>query len=1205
VSSNLGSLYTVSARNASNAPWVPAVIGTSNSQYSYTITQSNVYQPSVYFKLIRPSGVEMHKDSGDTTTSVGIAPVGEYTLTGGVSPDLFTKEGLATPYSGTATLTFPKPPSVNRILFTGTQAFVNGVQLNANSETSVSFSASTTIFRCENLTHVTRILFFNNRGLVTPRLRTLIPTGNYWVSNTTSSNVLVTPPIFGWTFPLANVTGYTITSLNSLPYKLKVSSGSTVLDEWANINGQTYTALFPAPRQLNSLGCNVIELVDTTTIDCQLRLILYSNTLTQSTTIQTNIYGQPVFCTVSGPSVPSGSRTVISNLQTGTDITTFDFGANVVNIQTITYSTLTTNENTPGLLRTLGQSVSVVGRLDTEPNATFRGRMFHPNVNSGAWNGVQWNQQFELSNPSSLQLYGQSDLFPFSQVGIQLSGTLTYSVIHSLTYRFQGHLYAYRLENISAQDIVNGVSGSTPTNATINGISYTRITIQFRHSISQIQIYGITVTIPSPGVAKSTWDIWCRNGEKLGIVTSEGAGTPTNQPGTVTDVEPPTQPPFSNIFGVRMTRTGPCHFTNITLYNDLGAAVNTNDERGRGFQFISFAPATPVQFKSYSFVSDTPLISWVLKNGSTTIDSVLVNSEKVVYRELSTIHTSGTLALEISNAVGHARISDFKLYSDSYQMLTSNALAPTLYGSALAGKYAISASHSESYVDELMPFTLQYYTRVSGQLVQGPWIQIEMPIPIVVAKCFFYGNHRLYTLVQSNDGASWTLVCSGDADVYREINPLGARSKFFRFICQSVYGVQWNVDIALCNINGERLNAKHASGYITVPTYFGGLATSSPQTNTYTLPSSLSNIYFRNTNVSNVIIGGRKTTMTVVADGIRQFTPSAPLPQGSVQIIIDGIDSGKTVSFSDFELLDATHTPMIYRSNVMISTVPQGYYEFSGNRIRFPIAVTPKYSNISGELSGTSTIQYTLQNTNEVLYDAQFRRLTPVTRSNGFVRDIVYSGSNAVTQRQFLYFDAGTSKTANSYTFTCDPPPVHWTLQCNNVVVHSQTIPNWNTSTTYTSLINNGCVGQKFTLSIDTIQSTTSNTLRISSFGVYNDQGALLTPQFTSNTTTATRFYSSTQAKGYFEVTPESQWDFVFKGAQSIYTGDIIVRLPCFVRISGCRLAIGSAEFDVSSNGTEWVSPTTSIMALYIRIRKGSGLGSGLSVFINSTQCII
>ena len=1342
MSSNLGSLYTVSARNSDSAAWVPAVIDTSYSRYSYTVTQSNVYQPSVYFKLIRPSGVELHKDqmfitgtrfliqdtitgnyiglSGSTTIEtsvtnaitfeafndpsvyknneggialkavagtnfnngflrhagftvysdgfqggnfdfawrfipsggpneytiynwfgggyyldfngtntrittnspprvwrlvntdlpvgiapVGIAPVGEYRLTPGVPPGLFTREGHTAPHSGTATLTFPRPVTVTRILVSGTSVVFNDTSYT-NGEAILQTPVTSHTFTFSSFTNVTRILLFNARGLITPRLvgteRT--PTGNYWVSNTLSSNVLVTPPVFGWTFPNANVTGYTITSSQRLPYKLNVSSGATVLDRWVNLNAQSYTTIFPAPRQLTSLGCNVLELVDTSTIDCSLQLIVYSCTFTSTSTISSNIYGPPVFCTVSGPSVPTGSRTVISNLQSGTDITTFDFGANVVNIRDITYSTLTTLTTTPGLLRILGPSVSVVGRLDSEPGVTYRGQISHPDI-TGSWNGIQLGQQFSslsLTNTSPLQLGGQTDLYPFSQVGIQLGGTLGYTVISSLTYMVDGHLYAYRLQNVGTSAIVNAVPGATFVSEVVNGVTYDRITITFPDSISQIQVYGITVTATTP---KPNWNIWCRPSPPFGIVTTEG-GTPL--PTSVTIVTLPTQPPFSNIFGVRMSRSTPCHFSNIILYNNLGAAVNTNDVRGRGLESFSFTPQSPVQFKSYSFISDPPITSWTLKHGLATIDSVLLNSNVNVYRELPTsVITSGAITLEISNAVGRAQISDFKLYSEAYQMVTSNATASVMYGSALAGRYAIYTSSSPTYENTLMAYNSGFYTRVNGALVEGPWIQIEMPIRIVVSKCFFYGNHRLYTLLQSSDGgASWTTVCTGDADVYREIPPLPP-AQFFRFVCSSIYGTQWNVDIALCNSLGERLNARHASGYIRYPNYFGGLSRSSPQTISYTVPSPLSNIYFRDTNVSNVIIGGRRTTMTVVSDGFRQFTPSTPITAGTMtNIVIDGIDNGTTATWTDIELLDATHRPMVHRGNVMVSTVPQGYYEFSGNRITFPVAVTPAYSNISGTLSGTGSQQYTLQ-PNEVLYDADFKRLTPVTRSNGFVRDIVYSGSNAVTQRQFIYFDAGSSRGANSYTFTCDPPPIRWTLECDGVAVHSQTTPNWSTNTTYTSLIQNGCTGRMFTLSIDAIQSTTSNSLRISSFGVYNDQALLLTPQFTSNTVTAPRFYTSTQAKGYFEVEPESQTNFVFNGAPSSHSGDIIIRLPCFVRIDRCTLASGLATFSVSTDGSSssWVEPSRAIMALYIRIQKTSPSMQGLSIFINSTQCII
>lgn len=1217
MSSNLGSLYTVSARNTDTAAWAPAVIGTSYSQYSYTLTQSNVYQPSVYFKLIRPSGVELHKDSGDSSTTVGLAPVGEYRLTAGVPPGLFTKEGLATPLNTPVTLTFPRQVTVTRILVSGTSVTFDNTSYRAG-ETLLQTPVTSHTFTF-SLTDVTRILLFNTRGLITPRLVGTTPTGNYWVSNTLSSNVLVTPPVFGWSFPLANVTGYTITSSQGfLPYKLNVSSGTTVLDRWRNVDARSYTAIFPAPRQLTSLGCNVLELVDTSNItDFSLQLIVYSRTFTPlstpttSVTISSNIYGPPVFCAISGPSVPTGSRTVISNLQSGTDTTTFDFGSNVVNITNITYSTLTTLTTTPGLLRLLGSNVSVVGQFDTTATgAAYRGRMYHPDVGTGTWNDIRWDTDFTITpNPSSSLTLGsadQSDLYPFSTVGIQLGGTLQYSVISSLTYRAGGHLYAYKLSDVSVQAILNGVPGASQggTSGT-----YRRIDIRFPDTISQIQVYGITVTTET---SKTDWSIWCRAaqlGQSFGIVTTEGSAQPTLS-SSVTDVSLPTQPPFSNIFGVRMIRSGdPCHFSNITLYNDIGAVVNTDDVRGRGFESFSFTPQSSVQFKSYSFVSDPPITSWTLKNDSVIIDSVLVNSNVNVYRELSgVVPPSGTITLEISNAVGRAHISDFKLYSEAYQMVTSNATASVMYGSALAGRYAIYTSYSPTYASTLMPFNSGFYTRASPtELVEGPWIQIEMPIPIVVSKCFFYGNHRLYTLFQSSDrGASWTTVCTGDADVYREINPVGPPAQFFRFVCQSVYGASWNVDIALCNSLGERLNPRRASEYIRYPNYFGGRSrTSPPQTISYTVPSALSNIYMRNTNVSNVIIGGQRTTMTIVSDGFRQFTPGTPIPSGPTNIVIDGIDDGVTATWTDIELLDATHRPMIYRGNVMVSTVPQGYYEFSGNRITFPISVTPSYSSVSGTLSGPATRQYTLQNTNEILYDADFKRLTPITRSNGFVRDIVYSGSNAVTQRQFIYFDAGSSRGANSYTFTCDPSPIRWTLQCDGVVVHSQTTPNWSTSTTYTSLIQNGCTGQTFTLSIDAIQSTASNTLRISSFGVYNDQALLLTPQFTSNTETAPRFYTSTQAKGYFEVEPESETNFVFGGASSSRSGDIIIRLPCFVRISSCTLETGSARFYVSADRTDWVAPSPTIMALYLKIERTSPSMQGLSVFINSTQCII
>lgn len=1229
VSSNLGSLYTVFARNTDVAAWAPAVIGTSYSRYSYTLTQSNVYQPSVYFKLIRPSGVELHKDfvgAGDTT--VGLAPIGEYTLTPVTAAGLFTMEGLATPLTTTSTTTvtlaFPRPVTVTRILVSGTSVIINN-GFYAAGETLLATSITSATFTFTSLTNITRILLFNARGLITPRLvgATPTPTGNYWVSNTLSSNVLVTPPVFGWSFPLANVTGYTITSSQRLPYKLNVSSGTTVLDRWVNVNAQSYTAIFPAPRQLTSLGCNVLELVDTTTIDCSLRLIVYSSTFTPlstpttSVTISSNIYGPPVFCTVSGLSVPPGSRTVISNLQPGTDTATFDFGSNVVNISNITYSTLTTMTTTPGLLRVLGSSVSVVGRIDVSSSgATYQGVMSHPMVANKTWNNVEWNSPFTFQQnaQTSLELGNQIDLYPFSTVGIQLGGTLRYEVISSLTYTAGGHLYAYRLNDVGVQAIQNAFGKTTAADGSWSGggVTYSRIDINFPDAISQIQVYGITVTATS---LKTNWNIWCRptqSGQPFSIVTIEGGTTnPSITAQSVVNVGLPTQPPFSNIFGVRMTRTGPCHFSNITLYNDLGAAVNTNDVRGRGLESFSFTPQSSVQFKSYSFISDPPITSWTLKHGSATIDSVLVNSNVSVYRELSGPVTSeaAAITLEISNAVSRAQISDFKLYSEAYQMVTSNATAPVMYGSALAGRYAIYTSSSPTYQVNPMPFQTGFYTRVNGSLIQGPWIQIEMPIPIVVSKCFFYGNHRQYTLLQSSDGgASWTIVCSGDADVYREIPQPRPSAQFFRFVCQSIYGTSWNVDIALCNSLGERLNSRYASGYITYPEYFGGLSRGTPTPIQYTVPSPLSNIYFRGTNVSNVIIGGRTTTMTVVSDGFRQFTPSTPIPPGPTNIVIDGIDNGTTATWTDIELLDATHRPMIHRGNVMVSTIPQGYYEFSGNRITFPVPVTPVYSNVSGTLTNpTSTRQYTLQNTNEILYDADFKRLTPLVRSNGFVRDIVYSGSNLVAQRQFIYFDAGSSRGANSYTFTCDPPPIRWTLQCDGVTVHSQTTPNWSTDTTYTSLIQNGCTGQTFTLSIDAIQSTTSNTLRISSFGVYNDRGLLLTPQFTSNTVTASRFYDSTQAKGYFEVTPESETNFVFNGASSSHSGDIIVRLPCFVRIDRCTLTSGSATFSVSADGSSsWVTPSRATMALYIKIQRTSITSmQGLSVFINSTQCII
>ena len=1493
VSSNIGSLYTVFARNTDGATWAPAVMGTSYSQYSYTVTQSNVYQPSVYFKLIRPSGVELHKDQlftfttgtrfliQDTVTGnyiglsggsaaiettiqnaitfevfndpsvynnnnggialkavtglnadneflrhfllivyshgfrsndydfawkfiasggqneytiynwyggyylnydgtnvhittsprvwrlvniaeplpVGLAPAGEYTLTPAVAPPgLFTREGTTAPFSTTVrfliqdtvtgnyiglsgdaaiettiqnaitfevfndpsvfknneggialkavagtnfdneflrhagfivysqspipplsqfnafdfawkfiasggqneytiynwyggvyyldyngtnvlittsprvwrlvniqgnmaslaslgsttvTLTFPRPVTVTRILVSGTSITFNSISYTAG-EAVLQTPVTSDTFRFSSFIDVTRILLFNARGLITPRLvgTATTPTGNYWVSNTLSSNVLVTPPVFGWSFPLANVTGYTITSSQRLPYKLNVSSGTTVLDRWVNVNAQSYTTLFPAPRQLTSLGCNVLELVDTATIDCSLRLIVYSCTFTTTSTISSNIYGPPVFCRVSGQSVPVGSRTVISNLQSGTDTTTFDFGSNVVNISNITYSTLTTTTTTPGLLRLLGPSVSVVGRFDPPPSdAIYRGRITHPTITNRTWNsGVEWDTGFtNLQNPSILTLGTQSDLYPFSNVDIQLGGTLGYTVISSLTYTAGGHLYAYRLNDVSVQAILNAIPGASQ-GGTSGGI-YTGIDINFPDAISQIQVYGITVTAST---SKTNWRIWCRlaqSGQLFGIVTTEA----TLEQNSVVTVSLPTQPPFSNIFGVRMTRTGPCHFSNITLYNDIGAAVNTNDVRGRGLESFSFTPQSSVQFRSYSFISDPPITSWTLKHGSVTIDSVLVNSNVSVYRELSGPVTSTTaITLEISNAVGRAQISDFKLYSDAYQMVTSNATASVMYGSALAGRYAIYTSSAAIPMENsMMPFQTGFYTRVDGSLIEGPWIQIEMPIPVVVSKCFFYGNHRLYTLLQSSDGgASWTTVCSGDADVYREIPQPRPSAQFFRFVCQSIYGTSWNVDIALCNSLGERLNVRYASRYIRYPEYFGGRSRGTPTPIQYTVPSPLSNIYFRGTtNVSNVIIGGRTTTMTVVSDGFRQFTPSTPIPPGTTNILIDGIDNGTRATWTDIELLDATHRPMIHRGNVMVSTVPQGYYEFSGNRITFPIHVTPVYSNVSGTLANpTSTRQYTLQNTHEILYDADFKRLTPLARSNGFVRDIVYSGSNAVTQRQFIYFDAGSSRGANSYTFTCNPPPIRWTLQCDGVTVHSQTTPNWSTDTTYTSLIQNGCTGRTFTLSIDAIQSTTSNTLRISSFGVYNDRGLLLTPQFTSNTVTASRFYDSTQARGYFEVTPESETNFVFSGASSSHSGDIIVRLPCFVRIDRCTLETGTAIFSVSADGSSssWVAPSRDTMALYIKIERTSITPmQGLSVFINSTQCII
>lgn len=1209
-----------------------APIGSSNLQYKFTITQSNVFRPSTYFRLRNITGTELYKDTG-TDPTCGLYPVGKYTLTG-APPALFSRRGTAA-VSGPVTLTFPQSVTVSYIY---TDTLISVVGSTGSSTTipvgggplSTPISSRTFTFTAATgADGMTRILLFAPNGNITPKLEQSIGGTDYWVSNTISSNILTSASTFGWTFPTANVTGYTITAPTGkyLPYRMNIVSGSTMLDVWRNVSEvSTYTGTFPYPRQLSSLQCSVNELLETSTIDCSLSLILYSCTFTTGSTISAHIYGVPTLpYTVYGFS-NIGNNTISNVTDAGTDTVTFDFGSNAVNISNITYSSLVTSLSTPGLLysNALTSTLSVVGVIDVP--GTYTGSMVYP-VNGGMLDSVPLSttkQSISIVkiDTRTLTVNGDSDVYPFSNVAHEIgTGTLTISPIESCTFRFGGHIYAIRLNGRNITEVIRAmnttqagirITAATAGTVLFSGVQYNGVAFTFTEALSQLIFFGRGIVTSSTSI--TGWTVWFRmNGTTITGVYNQPISSLSNPAAnSINDLIAAPLLPYSNVFGVACTRTGKCHYSNITLYNSLGAALNTGDVRGSGTQSFTFTPAYPVSFKSYSFVA-SGVISWMLKSGSTVVDSVLTNTNTYVYRTLTAVTQATSVTLEVSNAVGYAQVSDFKLYSDTYRILTSNALVsqqPVSYGSSLTGSYGLSASRVlGAYTGLSLGMGQLNYTLVSGsEYIFGVWIQIVTPIPISVKTVYLYGNHREYTLVQSSDGgASWIRMMSdGNADVYRECTQNLPEARHFRFICKTTYSSMVSVDIALCDALGQRLNSKMADGYLTVPVHFGG-ACASPPTIQYTVPRAVTNIALYNTNISNISINGTLTKMTVNASGYRQFTPSVPIPAGSVTVSVNGIDGGRNAELYGIQLLDSTHTPMVYTGNTMVSTVPQGYYEFSGTTVTFPIQVQAKYkvSSIGAVTSMSPEKTFTLLS-GEVLYDTNYNRLNPISTSNGYITDIFYSGSNAVGYAQYIEFNANETKISNSYSFTCIPPPIQWTLTGDGGLSTTVT-QNWKPDSVYTVLIPDGWNSQKYRLTIDAIQSSTSNTLSISTFGVYKDTGALHVPECTSNTESASRAYG-TNLNGYYEYPPGLD-AFVFNGG-STTASVITIRLPCFVRLGGYTLSwtpsTAPIEFQTSTDGgATWTTtpsfPTPPVS--YIRIENQTGAtlsGFGLQSFNNT-----
>lgn len=1190
------------------------VVGTSYSKYNFIVTESNVYTPSIYFKLTSASGIELHKDQGDTVQTCGVYPIGVYTLEN-CSPALFTSEGTQQSVSGTFSITYPRITQVTRILVNGSGTIlVNGASITSSPFNFVKFTFT-------GGTNVTRVLLFNDYGLVTPRLVNLIRPGAYWVSNTVSSNVLVTPSTFGTTVPSSmNITGYTLTTTAArLPSVFSIRNGIHVLDQFANYYPtRSYSCTFPIPRTITgTINASVNELTELNSISgCSLTLYAYSSTL--PSTVQTsNIYAAPVLsCEMSGPSYISALRGILNVTNPGTDTMTIDFGSNIVTISRITFSNITTTLDTPGLLYISPTNCFVSGQVvQTSDGGSYRGSMSYVNgsVQFAGYTIGSTRTSVNIPGTSTLPFSGSPDIYPYSNVSHALGGTLTISPIHTcMIVTNDGLSYGFRLNDTLFTTLTSSIVSQLGFTVSLNtgtASIYNSVTFTTNKPVSQITFFNILISVAPP---KTTFIVWFRmSGTTITDVCRIEGGTAPTTDSTVSISTPlllsqnDTQlTTFSNVCGVRITRTGLCCFSNITLYNNLGVALNTGDVRG---QASSTPESFTVNFQSdvnvrrYSFYSRDPILSWTLKSGGTLLDTVTYNSNSFVYRTLTTQRRISSVTLEINSAAGYAQISDFRLYNDDYGMVSANTTVN--YGSSLTGPYTFTSSIGSlgglsPTANPTAQLNTVHYTLVGSTRITGAWRQYVLPVPVTVKQCYFYGDHRSYTLAQSNDGYTWTALATGNGDVYVDTNTNTTESRFFRFICQSsINNTTFNVDVVLCDRFGQRLNSRNADGYLSTPLWLGGSVRSgAPPSVTYTVDRPVSNVYLFDTNVSNITVNNIQTTLIVNSGGYHQFALSTPVSGPQVTMNICCIDGASDARINTLQYLGANNDPLIYTGRTMITTVPQGYYEFTSSGVRFPNAVTAKYEvKPDGSVvvfdSPTAQRDYATSN---ILYDADFNRLTPISTSNGYLTDVVYSGKAATYE--FVQFDATSVVTSNSYTFTCDPFPFGWTLFGDGDTLLHQVTQQFQSSNVFTGLINNGSGVQSrvYKLRIDTLSSTPLTSFQISNFGVYQDTGTLHTPQCITNTTTVSRTYGNNLI-GYYE-------GELFLQGSSTNARVSITRLPCFIRISSISVTSTPQNQNItytqSQDGQNWSPPNPSSLSLYIKIDQGTGALSTLSQLV-------
>lgn len=1168
--------------------------GTSYDEYNFFVTESDVYSPTIYFKLRSTSGIELHKDLNDTSTTGGPYPIGVYTIN--CDPSVFTSQGSSVPVSGPITIIYPAPVPVTRVVINGTGTSISP---------SIPTSSSQTTFTITG-TSITRVLFFNGFGLVTPRLINRISgTNMYWVSNTISSNVLVTPTTFGTTVPsIMNITGYRLTTTATrLPSNISIINGSTTLDIFRNTYPVTsYSCVFPVPKTVSgSIQASVNELMELDTVSgCSLTLYAYSSTV-PSTSLSSPIYGIPTtFCQMSGSSYVSAIRGILNTTNPGSDTMVIDFGSNVVNISRITFSNIVTTLNTPGLLYVSPTNCFVSGQVTpTTDGGSYNGSMRYLGTGNIPFAEYMIGSAFTPVSiqPSIQQTFlGSPDIYPYSNVSRELGGTLTVRPIDTCMIVSNGKVYGFKLKDRTIATVRDDSFGQQ-LDLTVNAVqgtssdpSYNAINFITNNPVSEIRFFNIPVLFPP----KTSFTIFFRVSVSTitGVVTTEGALTTnsvTDLPGSTTLTSNNFTLPslYSNVCGIRIERSGLCCFSNITVYNNLGAALNTGDVRGNGTQSFTVTFNPTVRFQRYSFYSQVPIISWVLKNGVNDVDTVNYNTDSFVYRSLPSIQTTASsVTLECRTAVGYAQISDFRLYNENYGMVSANA--QIYYGSALTGPYDLATSYGPfPSLSVNISFQPSVYTFVGVERISGSWLQYTLPIPITVKQCFFYGNHLDYTLAQSVDGSTWTKLASGRGDVYVNTNANVTEAKYFRFICTSGTDTTWNVDVVLCDRFGRRLNAK--DGLLSP----GGTA-SNPPTLTYTVDRPVSNVYLRVTNVSNITVNDIQTKLVINSGGYRQFALDEPTSTNPVVLKIQCVDGSQNASINNIQFLGANNDPLIYTTQEMISSIPQGYYEFTPTSVKFPVPVAAKYQVVPG---GSMTpinpvVSKTTYDRQYILYDADFNRLSPLGTSNAYLTDVMYSGK--ATTPEFVQFSNPTTPLiSNSYTFTCDPFPIAWTLFGDNDAVLDTKNEIFQTSNVFTGLINNGngTSSLVYKLRIDALSNTVSNSFQISNFGVYDDAGILNVPRCATNTTTVQTVYG-TRLMGYYE------GSFFERGATT-HQSVVTIRLPCFVRLGS--VSVDSIpknlniEYSQSQNGTNWEAINPAKLSLFIKIDQRGGTTSELS----------